>query len=85
MDHPAANQPAHLVGSEIIAGQNAHNARRLLGSRDIELLDRRMCMRRTQEIGISLSLPVDIICVLALAGDEPEIFLAEHRGSNACS
>src|SRR5437763_424200 len=43
-----------------------------------------MRMRRAQEEGVSLSRPVDIVDIAALAGNETVIFLTPYRCADSC-
>src|SRR5208337_2574350 len=82
MDHPTANEIADLVGGEFLAGEytaDSGHAGRCLG---IDRFDGRVRMRRADEIRISLAGPVDVVGVVALAGDEPLVFLAAHCGAD---
>ena len=51
----------------------------------VDRFDRGMRVRRANEIGVSLAGPVDVVGVVALAGDEALIFLAAHRGADTGS
>ena len=50
----------------------------------IDPVDRRMGVRRTNEIGVGLAWAVDVVDVVALAGDEADVFLAFDGGADAC-
>ena len=39
-------------------------------------------VRRADEIGVGLAGPVDVVGVMAFAGDEAVVFLAAHRGAD---
>jgi hypothetical protein len=47
-----------------------------LGRAQINLPDLRMGMRRAEKIGMGLPGTIDVVGIIALAGDETEIFLA---------
>jgi hypothetical protein len=76
VDHPAADQPADLVGGEIVAGQHGQHAGLGQRRRRVDSLDRGVRVRRTHEIGVGLSRDIDVVGVAALAGDIANIFLA---------
>ena len=84
MDHPAADEAADLVGGDVVAGEDRDDARRLQRGGRIDLVDRRMRVRRAQKIGVGLARTVDVVDVVALAGDEADVFLAFDGGANAC-
>ena len=83
MDHPAADEAADLVGRDVVAGEDRDHARRLQRRRRVDLVDRRMRVRRAQEIGVGLAGTVDVVDVMALAGDEADVFLALDGGADA--
>ena len=84
MDHPAADQPADLVVGEILAGEDVDHARACLRAAAMSIeLDVGMGVRRAQEIGVGLAGAVDVVGVVALAGDEAKIFLAAHRRADS--
>jgi hypothetical protein len=76
VDHPAADQPADLVGGEIVAGQHGQHAGLGQRRRRVDSLDRGVRVRRAHEIGVGLSRDIDVVGVAALAGDIANIFLA---------
>ena len=76
-DHPAADQPADA--GDVVAREDIDHTRRRLRGRRVDAADIGMRMRRPQEPGMRLARTVDVIDIAALAGDEPEIFLAAHR------
>ena len=57
MDHPAADEIADLVGGQLLAGQHRDHARHFFGRLDVDLLDPRMRVRRTQEKAARLARP----------------------------
>ena len=79
MDHPAADQIADLVGRKLGAGQHRDHAGHSSRRGDVDLLDPGVRMRRAHEHRAGLARPADVVGVLALAGDEAEVFLAAHR------
>ena len=83
MDHPAADQAADLVGGDILAGEDRHDAGRLARRRDVDPVEGGVGVRRAQEIGMRLARTVDVVDVMAFAGDETDVFAALYRGANA--
>ena len=83
MDHPAADQAADLVFLDFLGCENIDHARHLLGLGRVDRFDRRMGMGAAHEIRIGLVLEVDVVGILALAGNEPPIFLAQHARANS--
>ncbi len=83
VDHPAADEPADLVRRDVIASEDGQHAGHGGGLLGVDLLDVRMGVRRTQEIGMGLPRTVDIVRVIALAGDEAEIFLARNARADS--
>ena len=83
VDHPAADQPADLVGHEIIAGENREHAGRRLGRGRVDAIEGGVGMRRAHEHRIGLAGLVDVVGVPALAGDEAEVFFAADWGADA--
>ena len=83
MDHPAANEIADLVGREIRAGEHGDHARHRGGRLGVDALDLGVRMRRAQEHRARFARPADVVGVLALAGDEAEVFLATHRRADS--
>ena len=84
MDHPAADQSADLVFLDFLGGEHIDHARHLLGLGGVDRLDRGMGMGAAHEIGVGLVFQVDVVGILALAGDEPLVFLAQHPRANSC-
>jgi hypothetical protein len=83
MDHPAANQAANLVFLDFLGSEHVNHARHLFSFCGVDRLDRGMGMGAAHEIGIGLVLEVDVVGVLALAGNEPLVFLAQHARANS--
>jgi len=77
-DRPAADQAADLVGGKVVAGEHGDHAGHASRLRRVELGDLGVRMRRAQEIRVSLAGAVQVVDVLALAGDEAKIFLAAN-------
>ena len=73
-----------FTGGKIVAGENAMHAGHFPGMRNIDFLQRRMGMRRAQKIRVGLAVPIDVIGILALAGDVADVFLALDRRADAC-
>jgi hypothetical protein len=42
-----------------------------------------MCVRTSQNVGIELAGTIDVVRVIARAGEKAKIFLAPHRSANA--
>src|SRR5207237_2928577 len=84
MDHPAADEAADLVLSDVLAGKYGDHA--LFGRplRDVDVLDRGMRMRAAHEIGIDLALEINVIGIAPFAGDEAVVFLALYLGADSC-
>ncbi len=83
MDHPAADQIADLVGGELRPGEHVDHAGHGLGRGGVDALDPGPGMRRAHEHGAGLARPVDVVGVLALSGNETDVFLAAHRRANS--
>src|SRR3546814_15925861 len=73
---PAADQAAQFVGGNVLAGEDSDDAGRFSGGAEVEAFYFCMSMRRTQEIGVGLARAVDVVGVIAVAGDETEVLLA---------
>ena len=83
MDHPAADQAAHLVGREVGAGVDRHDARFRFRLRGVDRQDAGVGVGRAQEARVSLAGAVHVVDVLSLAGDVALVFAAEHGGADA--
>ena len=83
VDLPATGHAADLIGRHILAGENRNHPRHGPRSGEVERPDPRMRMRAAQKPGIGLARAIDIIGVMAAAGEETQIFLASHAGANA--
>src|SRR5437762_1450822 len=82
MNHPAADQSADLVGGEIGAGQDRDDAVCGAGGAGVDVLDLGVGVGTAQEIGIGLAGAIDVVGVVALAGDEAEVLFAPDRGAD---
>ena len=82
MNHPAADEIADLVGGELRAGQHRDHAWRGGRRLAVDRFDGRVGVRGTDEEGVSLAGPVDVVRVVALAGDEAVVLLAAHCGAD---
>ena len=76
-DQPAAGQAVHLA-FQVLAGEHPCDAGHRLRPRHFDAADHRVRMRRAHEHGIALVRQVDVVGVLARAGDEAQVFLAPH-------
>jgi hypothetical protein len=74
-DQQAAGQPAHLA-LDVLAGEHLCDAGHGLGAGGVDRLDRRVRVRRAHEHGIALVGQVDVVRVLAGAGEEAVVLLA---------
>ena len=81
MDHPAADQIADLVGGQFGAGEHREHARHA-GAAGVDRFDLGVRVRRAHEIGVGLAGPIDVVGVVALAGNEALILLAAHCGAD---
>jgi len=72
-----------LDGSELSASQHRKDARHLLCRCCVNLFNLRMRVRRANKQRPSLARTADVVGVLALAGDEAEVFLAAHRRADS--
>ena len=84
VDLPAAGQAAFLVGGVVGAGENGDDAGGLLGLALVDLLDGGVGMRRAHDVGVDLPRPVDVVRVVAAAGEEAEVFLAFDGRPDEC-
>ena len=82
MDHHAADEAADLVGGDVVAGEHRDDAFRGQRLRHVDLVDRRVRVRRAQEVGVGLAVAIDVVDVVALAGDETDVFLALDGGAD---
>jgi hypothetical protein len=83
MYHPAADDISDRVLGQLRAVENADNARHLFSGRSVDALDLGMRVRRTDEMGMLHARHHHVVCVPALAGYEPLVFLARHPGADA--
>jgi hypothetical protein len=72
------------VGQRVLAGQHreyaGHGARR----GHVDRTDQRMGMRRAHRGAVGLAGQIDVVAIIAAAGDEACVFLAAYRLSDAC-
>src|SRR5260370_886257 len=71
------NAGAGAVG-DVFGGEHAGDAGHFCSRRGVALLDLGVRVRRANEINRRLPRPVDVVGVVALAGDETLVFLAAH-------
>ena len=81
MDLPAAGQAADT--GHIRTGEDRDNARHGGSSGGVDPGDRRMGVRAAEDHGVGLVGAVDIVGVMAATGEEPQILLALHAGTDA--
>jgi hypothetical protein len=79
VDHPAADQVADLIGGKLRPGQDRDHAGHAAGLRRVDILDVGVSVRRANKNRARFASPHDVIGILALAGDETDVFLAAHR------
>ena len=75
--------PVELVALQVLAGDDGRDARDLEGFRRVDRLDLRVGVRAADDVQPQLSGQVDVLDVLALATDEPRVFLALDRVAHA--
>ena len=78
-DQPATRQAANFGVSHVLADQYINHARRGLCGLDVDALDARMRMRRAHKHRVSLTGDVDVVGVLAAAGEKAIVFFATNR------
>jgi hypothetical protein len=76
LDQPAARQPAEPVGGDVVAGEHSDHAGGGLGGGGVDLLDLGVRVHRAHEHGVGLVRQDNVVDVVALAEQEPTIFLA---------
>ncbi len=64
------------------AGEDSHHAGRRLGLDRVDAGDLGMGVGASEDVGVGLTRAVDVVGVVALAGEKAEIFLAPHRGAD---
>ena len=74
LHHPAADQTAHLGVDKILAGEDVDDARKLFRRRNVDALDLRMRMRRTQEIRVGRPGEGQIVDIATGAGQEATVY-----------
>ena len=84
MDHPAANQSTDLILLDFLTREDINHTRHFLGLGSVDGFNGGMRMGAAHEISEGLVLQIDIVGVLALARNEPVVFLAQHACANAC-
>src|SRR5580700_8609765 len=72
------------VGERVLAGKHREHAGHGARRRDVDGADQRMGMRRAHRGAIGLARQIDVVAVIAAAGDEACVFLAAYRLSDAC-
>src|SRR5436190_23642935 len=78
-----ARDIADAVARQIVTGQDADDARRGAGRSGIDRADPRMRVRRAQHDGMSLTQAVDVIKVVAVAGQKAAVFDTPDRLTDA--
>ena len=82
-DAPTAGNAADPRGLQIFAGKHGENARHRKCRRSVNRLDCGMRMGRTNEHARHHVRPLDVSDVVAAAGEEAPILLAERSGADA--
>ncbi len=82
VDQPAARQAADVFGGHVRAGEDRDHAGRLLRRGDVDAVDFRVRVGRAQEDGVGLLRQDDVVGVLAVAGQEPIVFLTFDGGAD---
>ena len=72
------------VGQRVLAGQHREHAGHGARRGDVDRADQRVGMRRAHRGAIGLARQIDVVAVIAAAGDEACVFLAAYRLSDAC-
>ena len=80
-DQPSARQS--VDAGQVVAGEDRDDAGRGLRLGGVDAADLRMRVRRAQEIGVRVMLRVDVVGVLAGAGEKTIVFLAADRLADA--
>ena len=83
LGHQLGIERAEPVGRPILAGQDGVNAGHLLRRSFVDGADARMGMRRKHEDRVRLASEIDVGDIASLPGQEPAVFLAGHRLSDA--
>src|SRR5262245_29187694 len=78
-DQPAARQAVHIRLGDIVASEDRNYAGRLLRLLLANRLDRRVGVRRADEIGVSLTWQRHVVRVLPAASDEAIVLAAPDR------
>ena len=72
------------VGQRVLAGQHREHAGHGARRGDVDRTDQRVGMRRAHRGAVGLAGQIDVVAVIAAAGDEARVFLAAYRLSDAC-
>src|SRR6185295_595588 len=83
VDHPAANEAADLVLGDVLAREDREASGRSKRSASVDLLQVCMRVRRADEHRPRLSRTIDVVGILAFAGDEALVFLALDGSADA--
>ncbi len=83
VDHPAADQATNLVLGQLRAGEHAYDTWRAERRGRVDAHDPRVGVRAADELRIGGILHRNIVGVVALAGDEAPIFLAQDPRPDA--
>ena len=78
-DQPAARQAANFGVRHVLADQHVDHAGCGLGGFDVDALDAGVGMRRAHKHRVSLTGDVDVVGVLAAAGEKAIVFFATDR------
>ena len=84
MDHPARRQKADTVGGQILTGQHGNHARHRHGGARVDGCHGGVGVLAAAERGIGLPGDIDVVGVVALAGDEAMVFETRHTGADPC-
>ena len=77
--HRAVLDRAKSVAPAVFAGEHAEHPRHGACRLDVDRNKARVRVGRTHEPGKDLTLEREVVAEAALAGDEPQVFLAAHR------
>ncbi len=83
VDLPAAGKPALAVGGVVGAGEDGDDPGGLLCLARVDASDLRRGVGRAQDIGMGLTMPVDVVGIGSAAGEEAEILFALDGGADA--
>ena len=82
-DRAHARDRADAIARQILAGENANDTRSRYGRRGLDRSDPGMRMRRAQHRQMGLTRPDNVVEIAAASGQEPPVFGASDRLSNA--